>query len=148
MLTIFCLDSKKKCCIFIIMTALLYEYSASIRKKNKIKLFPPVFPHQILWKYTKVRLMAVESHKRLNTRVGKKLMDISDMASFTGVQHLCTFNIEAYLIYHLLPNVWKASYTISASIFVDVPYWPPYSTNKLISCVVQSVSQWYFLFGE
>ena len=28
------------------------------------------------------------------------------------------------LIYHLLPNIWKTSYTISASIFVDIPYWP------------------------
>ena len=26
------------------------------------------------------------------------------------------------LIYHYLPNVWKASYTISTSIFVDVLY--------------------------
>ena len=40
------------------------------------------------------------------------------------------------LIYHRLPHVWKASYTISASIFVDVPYSPPYSTDKFISCVV------------
>ena len=29
------------------------------------------------------------------------------MASFTGVQHLCTFNIVTPLIYQLLPNVWK-----------------------------------------
>ena len=26
-------------------------------------------------------------------------------------------------IYHLFPNVWKASYTISTSVFVDVPYY-------------------------
>ena len=32
------------------------------------------------------------------------------------------------LIYYILPNVCRASYTISASIFVDVPYWPLYST--------------------
>ena len=38
--------------------------------------------------------------------------------------HLCTFNIVTSLIYHLLPNVWEALYTISASIFVDVQYWP------------------------
>ena len=50
------------------------------------------------------------------------------------------------LIYHLLPNVWKVSYTISASIFV--PYWPPYSTDKFISCVVLGPSQWFFHFGE
>ena len=52
------------------------------------------------------------------------------------------------LIYHLLTNVWKASYTIRASIFVDVPYWPPYSTDKFISCVVPGPSQWFFHFGE
>ena len=33
-------------------------------------------------------------------------------------------------IYHLLPNVWKVSYTISTPIFVDVPYLPPYSTDS------------------
>ena len=37
---------------------------------------------------------------------------------------------------------------ISASIFVDVPYWPHYSTNKFISCVGPSPSQWFFHFGE
>ena len=49
---------------------------------------------------------------------------------------------------HLLPNVWRASYTISASIFVDVPYWQPYSTDKFISCVVPVPSQRFFHFGE
>ena len=53
-----------------------------------------------------------------------------------------------HLIYHLLPNVWKASYTISASIFVDVPYWPPYSTDKFISCVIPGPSHSFFHFGE
>ena len=53
-----------------------------------------------------------------------------------------------YLQYHLLPNIWKASYTIRASIFVDVPYWPPYSTDKFISCVIPNPSQWSFYFGE
>ena len=52
------------------------------------------------------------------------------------------------LIYHLLPNVCKMSYTISASIFVDVPYWPPYRMDKFISCVVPRPSQWYFHFGK
>ena len=51
-------------------------------------------------------------------------------------------------IYHLLPNVWKAACTIRASIFVDVPYWPPFSTDKFISCVVSGPSQWFFHFGE
>ena len=61
---------------------------------------------------------------------------------------LCTFNIVAPLIYHLLPNVWNASYTISAFIFVDVPYWLPYSKDNFISCVVPGPSQWFFHFGE
>ena len=52
------------------------------------------------------------------------------------------------LIYHSLPNVWKASYTISASIFVDVPYWPSYSTDKFVSCVVPGSSQRFFHFGK
>ena len=50
--------------------------------------------------------------------------------------------------YLKLPNVWKAPYTIIASIFVDVPYWPLYSWDKFISCVVPGPSQWFFLFGE
>ena len=52
------------------------------------------------------------------------------------------------LIYHPLPNVWKVSYTISASIFIDVSYWSPYSTDKFISYVVAGPSQWSFHFGE
>ena len=48
----------------------------------------------------------------------------------------------------LLPSVWKESFTISASIFVIVPYWPPYSTDKFISCFVPGPSQWFFHFGE
>ena len=63
---------------------------------------------------------------------------ISDMALFTWVQRLCTFNINVTLIYHLLPNVWKALCTISPPIFVDVPYWPSYSTDKFISCCTRS----------
>ena len=75
-------------------------------------------------------------------------VDIPDMALFTGVQNLCIFNIVAPIIYHLLSNVSNVSYTISTSIFVDVPYWPPYSTDKFISCVVLGPSQWFFHFGE
>ena len=39
------------------------------------------------------------------------------------------------LIYHVLPNVWKASYTINTSIFVEVPYWPPIAliSSSLVS---------------
>ena len=39
-----------------------------------------------------------------------------------------------------LPNVWKESYTISESIFVDIPYWSPYSKDKFGSCVVPGPS--------
>ena len=35
---------------------------------------------------------------------------------------LSALNIVPSLIYHLLPNVRKASYTVSTSIFVDVLY--------------------------
>ena len=70
------------------------------------------------------------------------------MALFTRVQHLCTFKIVYLLIYHLFPNVWKEPYTISGSIFIDVPYWPPYSADKFISCVVPGPSEWFFNFGE
>ena len=59
-----------------------------------------------------------------------------------------TFSIVTPLIYHLLPNLWKALYTINASIFVDVSYWLPYSTDKFISCVVLGSSQWFFHFGK
>ena len=46
-------------------------------------------------------------------------------------------------------NIWKMLYTISTSIFVDVPYWlPPYSTDKFISCVVPGPLQWFFHFGK
>ena len=52
------------------------------------------------------------------------------------------------LIYRLFPNVKKASFTTSMPIFVDAPYWPPYSTDKFISCVLPGSSQWFFHFGE
>ena len=69
-----------------------------------------------------------------------QITDRHCMALFTKVQHLCTFNIVTLLIYHLLPNVWKASYTISASIYVGVPYLRPYSTDKFISCWTGSLA--------
>ena len=70
------------------------------------------------------------------------------MALFTGEQHLYTFSIVAPLIYHTLANVWKASYTISVSILVDVLYLPFYNKDKFISCVVPDPSQCFFHFGE
>ena len=48
----------------------------------------------------------------------------------------------------LLPNVWKTSYTISMSISVDVLYWPSYSMDNLISCVVLGSLQLFFRFGK
>ena len=42
----------------------------------------------------------------------------------------------------------KCLYTISASIFVDIPNWPFYSTDKFISWVVSGPSQWFFHFGK
>ena len=44
--------------------------------------------------------------------------------------------------------MWKASYTISESIFVIFPYWPPYNTGKFISSVAPGPSQWFLHFGE
>ena len=70
------------------------------------------------------------------------------MALFIGVQYLCTFNIVAPLTHDLLPNVSKMSETIRAFIFVDVLYWPPYTTDKSISCVIPGSSQWFIHFGE
>ena len=59
------------------------------------------------------------------------------MVLFTGVQHLCTFNI-----YHLLPMFgWR--HTLSASIFVDVSYRLHYSMDKFISCVVLVLPFWW-----
>ena len=43
---------------------------------------------------------------------------------------------------------WKASYTVSASIFVDVPYCRPHSPDKFIACVKPGPSQWFFHFDE
>ena len=68
------------------------------------------------------------------------------MALFTRVQHLCIFIIVAPLIYHLLLNVWKASYTISASIIVDVPYdcpMPRVSSSLLLYWVLGVVLPLY-----
>ena len=67
------------------------------------------------------------------------------MALFTRVKYLCTFNIVALLIYHLLLIFWKALYTISASIFDDVPYWLACSMGRFISCVLPGPWQ---RFGE
>ena len=57
------------------------------------------------------------------------------------------FQYNRSLIYHLLLNVWKVSYTISAPIFVDVPYWPPYSTESS-SPVLYRVPRSEFFTGE
>ena len=56
--------------------------------------------------------------------------------TFIGIQFMYLQYSRPLLIYDLLPNVWKVSYTISASTFAGVPYWTPYSTDKFITCVV------------
>ena len=57
------------------------------------------------------------------------------------------YTVVTLLIYHFLPNVCKELYTISISIFVDVPYWLLYSMDKFISYVVLVLdpSQWVVL---
>jgi hypothetical protein len=58
--------------------------------------------------------------------------------------HFHSFNIIIPHLYHLLPDLLKVSYTISASTSVDVQHWPPYSTNNRFSCVVtQTVNAAY-----
>ena len=69
------------------------------------------------------------------------------MVLFTGVQHLCTFNVVSPLFITFCPNVWKALYTISMSIFV-VLYWLPYSMDKFMFCIVPGPLQWIFHIGE
>ena len=61
------------------------------------------------------------------------------MILFTRVQLLCSFNIVA---------PYLSPFAKSLEVFVDVPYWPPYSTDKFISWVVPGPSQWFFHFGE
>ena len=69
------------------------------------------------------------------------------MALFTGVQHVCTINIVAPYLSPFAKSL-EGIITVSASISVDVPYWPPYSTEKFISCVVPGPLQWFIHFGE
>ena len=61
------------------------------------------------------------------------------------VKHSCTLIIVAPLIYRLFLNVWKASYTVSTSLFVDVPYWPPPIISRISSSLVlvPGPSQWF-----
>ena len=68
------------------------------------------------------------------------------------IKHHCHKPFELHIQYscppYLLSNVWKASYSISASIFVRCSIWLLYSTDKFISCVVPSPSQWFFHSGK
>ena len=84
------------------------------------------------------------------TRVGEKVMLTVWYFWHGFIYRGKTFMYLKYsrfpLIYHLLPNVWKASCFISASLFLDVPYWPLYSMDKFISCVIPGPSQWFFHF--
>ena len=70
------------------------------------------------------------------------------MALFKGVQHLCTFNIVASFYLSDFFKCLEGVYTTTASIFIDVPYWPSCSTDESISCVVPHPSLWFFHFGE
>ena len=49
---------------------------------------------------------------------------------------------------HFWQWILSNKFMLQTFIFVDVPYWPPYSTDKFISCVVLDSSQWLFHFGE
>ena len=77
-----------------------------------------------------------------------QLLYSSEMTLLPEVKHLHSFNIISPHVYHLLPNLWKASYTISASTSVDLQQWQPNSTNNRLSCVLMYPSQWFFHFGE
>ena len=69
------------------------------------------------------------------------------MALFTGVQHVCTINIVAPYLSPFAKSL-EGIITVSASISVDVPYWPPNSTDKFLCCVVPGPLQWFIHFGE
>ena len=85
---------------------------------------------------------------RISTRTESRSELSADLTGMNvRIQHLCTFSPVFPFTYHL-PNVWKVWYTNSVSNFVDIPYWPPYSTDKLSYCVVPGSSQWFFHFGE
>ena len=53
---------------------------------------------------------------RSHTRVGYKVM-ATVRYFWHGFIHIMYLQYSRPLIYHFLPNVWKASYTISASMF-------------------------------
>ena len=69
------------------------------------------------------------------------------MAFFTGhnIKSL-QYSRSPYL--SLFAKCLKASYSISEAISVHDPYWPPYRTDKFISRVVQSPSQWFLHLCE
>ena len=73
---------------------------------------------------------------------------IASMHRLWQLRKKMTFHQNPGPIYHLLPNVWNTLYTTSASIIVNIPYWPPYSTI-ISSLLLYRVSpQWFFHFGE
>ena len=78
---------------------------------------------------------------------GNSSIFMTCLSLFTEVQHIRTFNIVA-LLFITYAKYLEELYTISASIFVNVPYRSPYSTDRFISCVVTGPSQWFFHFGE
>ena len=72
---------------------------------------------------------------------------MSDMASLGHNIYVPLIQSSPF-IYPRLPNVWKASYTISASIFVDVPYWRPIAWVSSSLVLYRVPRQWFFHFGE
>ena len=87
-----------------------------------------------------INWLYVDMKRKVEKRIEWRILRLPELYDWFQYSHP--------LIYYIFPNVWKALYTISASIFVDVPYWPPYSTDKLISCVVPGPPQRFFHFGE
>ena len=61
---------------------------------------------------------------------------------------LYTFSIIAPLFITFCQMFGGRRTPSARPFFVDVPYWPLYSTDKFISCVVPGPSQWFFHFGE
>ena len=82
------------------------------------------------------------------TRVGLKVM-VTIQYFRHGINHRgTTFMYLQYsypLIYYLLPNVWKATFNISSSICVDVPYCLPHFQRRKRS--LTAAAAWLLAFS-
>ena len=65
----------------------------------------------------------------------------------TGTTFMCR-QYSRTLMYHHFHSVWKASYTISAFNFVEVPYLPIYRMDEFIPCVVPGPSRGSFTLAK